>query len=147
MKGELTALVVDDSRLMRYRIMEVLEAEGFDIIDEAKNGVIAVERYRELHPGLVTMDIVMPKMHGIEALKAIFQQDPDARIIVISGLHQRSLLMEALEAGALDYLIKPFSDEELRRSVQKAMAQNNGSASGDERGPFAMHSGLSREST
>lgn len=112
-------LIADDSIVMREMITDILRDDGFEIAGEAKDGKEALKKYIELKPGLVTMDIVMPREHGIEALKSIIKYDPDARIIVVSGLHQKSLLMEALGSGARDYVIKPFDKEELLKAARK----------------------------
>ena len=113
-------LIADDSMVMRKMINDILWNDGFEIVGEAKDGGEALEMYKDLKPGLVTMDIVMPRAHGIDALKNIMEFDPDARVIVVSGLHQKSLLMEALGAGARDYVIKPFDKEELLEAARKS---------------------------
>ena len=115
-------MIADDSLVMRRRIMDVLAQDGFEVVGQAQNGEEALIRYKELGPDLVTMDIVMPKEHGINALKKILEHDPSARIIVVSGLHQKALLMEALEAGARDYVIKPFTDDELLEAARKSVS-------------------------
>jgi len=112
-------LIADDSIVMRNMINDILISDGFEVVGEAKDGKEALERYKELNPCLVTMDIVMPREHGIDALKSIVEYDPDARVIVVSGLHQKALLLEALEAGARDYVIKPFEKEELLKAARK----------------------------
>lgn len=114
-----TVLIADDSMVMRKMINDILWDDGFEIIGEAKDGGEALKMYKELKPNLVTMDIVMPREHGIDALKGIMEFDSDARVIVVSGLHQKSLLMEALGAGAKDYVIKPFDREELLVAARK----------------------------
>ncbi len=113
-------LIADDSIVMRSMIKDVLSHDGYEIVGEARDGKEAIDLYKELDPDLVTMDIVMPHEHGIDALKKIMQFDPEARIVVVSGLHQKSLLMEALEAGAKDYVIKPFTEEELLKTARKS---------------------------
>jgi two-component system chemotaxis response regulator CheY len=112
-------LIADDSIVMRNMINDILISDGFEVVGEAKDGKEALERYKELGPCLVTMDIVMPREHGIDALKNIVEFDPDARVIVVSGLHQKALLLEALEAGARDYVIKPFEKDELLKAARK----------------------------
>ena len=119
--GKKKVMIADDSLVMRRRIMDILSGDGFEIIGQAQNGEEAVTQYRLLRPDLVTMDIVMPKEHGINALKKILEHDPNAKIIIVSGLHQRALLMEALETGAKDYVIKPFTDEELLEVARKSV--------------------------
>jgi two-component system chemotaxis response regulator CheY len=115
-------LIADDSMVMRKMINDILWDDGFEVVGEAKDGGEAFEMYKELHPNLVTMDIVMPREHGIDALKSIMEFDPQARVIVVSGLHQKSLLMEALGAGARDYVIKPFDKEELLEAARKCVS-------------------------
>jgi two-component system chemotaxis response regulator CheY len=115
-----SVLIVDDSVVMRSLIGDILEKEDFSIVGQAQDGGEAVEMYRKLSPDLVTMDIVMPGGPGIDALKQIIDHDPNARVVVVSGLHQKSLLIEALEAGARDYVIKPFTDRELLEAAKKS---------------------------
>jgi two-component system chemotaxis response regulator CheY len=113
-------LIADDSIVMRNMIKDILCEDGFEVAGEAKDGGEALEMYKELTPHLVTMDIVMPREHGIDALRGIMEWDPDARVIVVSGLHQKSLLMEALGAGAKDFVIKPFDKDELLDAAKKS---------------------------
>ena len=113
-------LVVDDSMVMRTMISDVLSRHGFELVGEAQDGNEALEKYKELNPDLVTMDIVMPREHGIDALKKIFEFDKTARIVVVSGLHQKNLLMDALDAGAKDYVIKPFDEKEIVEAAKKS---------------------------
>lgn len=119
MSSKKKVLVADDSIVMRKMITDILWNDGFEVVGEAKDGGEALIKYKELNPNLVTMDIVMPREHGIDALKSIIDFDPDARVIVVSGLHQKSLLMEALGAGARDYVIKPFEKKELLEAARK----------------------------
>ena len=112
-------LIADDSVVMRKMISEILCEDGFEIAGEAKDGQEALILYKKLNPDLITLDIVMPREHGIEALKSIIEYDPEARIIIVSGLHQKLLLMEALESGARDYVVKPFDKEELLNVARK----------------------------
>jgi two-component system chemotaxis response regulator CheY len=119
MSDKKKVLIADDSIVMRNLIQDILGSDGFEIVGEAKDGGEAFTLYKKLKPSLVTMDIVMPREHGIDALKSIIQFDPDARVIVVSGLHQKTLLVEALEAGARDYVIKPFDKDELLTAARK----------------------------
>jgi two-component system chemotaxis response regulator CheY len=112
-------LIVDDSEVMRELISDILEKNGFEIAGTASNGIEALDQYSKLKPNMVTMDIVMPREHGIDAVKKIIDLDNSARIIVISGLYQKSLVVDALEAGACDYLIKPFEPNELVDALKK----------------------------
>ena len=118
-------LIVDDSQVMREMIGDILKNQGFKVIGEAKDGAEALDQYKKLKPDIVTMDVVMPKEHGIDAVKKIIAADKNARIIIISGLYQKTLVMEALEAGASDYVIKPFEPTELIAIVKKNLHQGS----------------------
>jgi two-component system chemotaxis response regulator CheY len=107
-------LIVDDTLFMRTMIREILTGSGrFDVVGEASNGREAVERFRETSPDLITMDIVMPEMDGIEATKAILREEPDARVVMCSALGQEALVIESIAAGAKDFIVKPFSAEKV----------------------------------
>jgi len=112
-------LIVDDSEVMREMIRDILKGKGFEIAGEAKDGIEALEQYKNLHPDFVTMDIVMPKENGIEAVKKIVDHDGEAYVIVISGLDQKALVIDALSAGARDYIIKPFTSTDLFDAVSR----------------------------
>jgi len=106
-------LIVDDAMFMRNMIAEIFTGkkygnEDFEVVAEAENGLEAIERFREHKPDIVTMDIVMPEMTGIEALKEIMALDPSANVVMCSALGQDSLVMEALDSGAKDFIVKPF---------------------------------------
>jgi two-component system chemotaxis response regulator CheY len=116
-------LVVDDALFMRGMIREILaRSGGFEVVGEAGDGIEAVERYLELRPELVTMDIVMPRMDGVAATREIVRHDPDATIVMCSSLGQESLVIESLNAGARDFIVKPFSTEKVLR-VLRGMAR------------------------
>ncbi|MCH2185630.1 response regulator, partial [Myxococcota bacterium] len=106
-----TVLIADDASFMRQMIREIIEPEGYEVVSEANNGVEAVERFEEFSPDIVTMDIVMPKRSGIDAVKDILVRYPTARIVMCSALGQETLVMESLEAGAMDFIVKPFKPE------------------------------------
>lgn len=112
-------LVVDDAAFMRMMIKDILVKEGY-IIHEAVNGMDAVEKYGKIKPDLVTMDITMPEMNGIEALKSILEQDPSARVLMVSAMGQQSMIVEALEVGAVDFLVKPFQPAKVLETVNKS---------------------------
>jgi|YelNatPaOPRAMG01_1025707.scaffolds.fasta_scaffold00909_23 two-component system chemotaxis response regulator CheY len=116
-----TVLIVDDALFMRMMIRDILSKDGFEVIGEAENGVEAVERYKEMRPDLVTMDIVMPEMDGIEAVRQIMKIDPNAKILMCSAMGQQPLVVEALEAGAKDFIIKPFQPSKVIEAVEKAL--------------------------
>jgi two-component system chemotaxis response regulator CheY len=116
-------LVVDDAIFMRNKIKSILEGAGYEIIGEASNGREAVERFQVLKPDLTTMDVVMPFKTGIEATKEILKLDGRAIVIMCSALGQESLVLQAIEAGAVDYLIKPFRPEDVLEVVGKALGE------------------------
>lgn len=115
-------LIVDDAVFMRNTLKEIFADEGFEVCAEAANGVEAVEKYGEHKPDLVTMDIVMPFKNGIEATREIVKQDPAAVVVICSALGQESLVMEAIEAGASDFIIKPFKADRVIQVVRKALS-------------------------
>jgi two-component system chemotaxis response regulator CheY len=116
-----SVLVVDDALFMRMMIKDILSRDGFLVVGEAENGVEAVEKYADLKPDLVTMDIVMPEMDGIEAVRNIIKMDPGARVLMCSAMGQQPLVVEALEAGARDFIIKPFQPAKVVEAVRKAL--------------------------
>ncbi|PKQ15443.1 MAG: two-component system response regulator [Actinobacteria bacterium HGW-Actinobacteria-7] len=115
-----TILVVDDAAFMRMMIRDILIKEGYTI-HEAVNGRDAVEKFAELKPDLTTMDITMPELDGISALKTIRQANPDARVLMVSAMGQQKMIVEALEAGALDFLVKPFQPTKVLETVKKCL--------------------------
>lgn len=114
-------LIVDDAAFMRKMIRDVFSTEEFEVVGEAQNGFEAIRLFRELNPDLVTMDIVMPQMGGIEATKEILAIRPGAVVIICSALGQEPLVMEAIEAGASDFIVKPFRPEDVLAVVRKVM--------------------------
>lgn len=115
-----TILVVDDAAFMRMMIRDILAKEGYTI-HEAVNGRDAIEKYAEIQPDLVTMDITMPELDGISALRAIRDSSPGARILMVSAMGQQKMIVEALEAGALDFLVKPFQPTKVLETVKKCL--------------------------
>ena len=115
----LRVMVVDDALFMRNMLKDIFLRAGHDVIAEAENGEIALDLYRELKPDLVTMDIVMPKKSGIEALQEIMASDPDACVVMVSALGQDSLILEAVEAGAKDFIVKPFKQGNVLEIVRR----------------------------
>jgi len=116
-----TVLVVDDAIFMRTMIGDILKQAGFEVVGEASSGVEAVKRYKELKPDLVTMDIVMPDMGGIDAVREIIDEDPDARILMCSAMGQQGLVVEAIQAGARDFVVKPFQPSRVIEAVQRLL--------------------------
>ncbi len=117
-----TVLIVDDAIFMRTMIGDILKQAGFEVVGEASSGVEAVEKYRELEPDLVTMDIVMPDMGGIDAVKEILSEHPDAKILMCSAMGQQALVVEAIQAGAKDFVVKPFQPSRVLEAVQRLLA-------------------------
>ena len=115
-------LVVDDAKFMRHMIKGILVGMGWEVVGEAADGRDATQKYKELSPDVVTMDIVMPDMSGIEALKEIREADADAKVVMISAIDQREPLMEALKLGAVDYIVKPFEKERVTEAMQRVVA-------------------------
>ena len=116
-----TVLICDDAIFMRTMIGDILSQAGFQIVGEAGTGVQAVEKYRELKPDLVTMDIVMPDMGGIDAVREIVGEDPSARILMCSAMGQQALVIEAIQAGARDFVVKPFQPSRVLEAVQRVL--------------------------
>jgi two-component system chemotaxis response regulator CheY len=116
-----TVLVCDDAIFMRTMITDILNQAGYDIVGEAESGAQAVQRYRELKPDLVTMDIVMPDMGGIDAVREITKDDPNAKILMCSAMGQQALVVEAIQAGAKDFVVKPFQPSRVLEAVQRVL--------------------------
>jgi len=117
-----TVLVCDDAIFMRTMIADILTQAGYRVIGEAESGVEAVRRFRELKPDLVTMDIVMPEMGGIDAVREIIKETPDARILMCSAMGQQALVVEAIQAGAKDFVVKPFQPARVLEAVQRLLS-------------------------
>ncbi len=116
-----TVLICDDALFMRTMLGNILKQAGFEVVGEAENGVEAVDRYRELRPDLVTMDIVMPDKGGIDAVREIVEADPEARILMCSAMGQQGLVVEAIQAGAKDFVVKPFQPSRVLEAVQRVL--------------------------
>ena len=114
-------LICDDAIFMRTMLADILKQAGFEVVGEADTGAKAVERYRELKPDLVTMDIVMPDMGGIDAVRAIVKEDPSAKILMCSAMGQQALVIEAIQAGARDFVVKPFQPSRVLEAVQRVL--------------------------
>ncbi len=112
-------LVVDDALLMRKMIRDVATEAGWEVAGEARDGAEAVELYQRLRPDLVTMDIVMPRMGGLEALRKIRAVDPDAQVVMVTALDQKQTLMESIRDGAIDFIVKPFERERVVSLLNK----------------------------
>ncbi len=116
-------LIVDDAAFMRMMLKNILTSNGFEIVGEAENGAQAVEKYKELKPDLVTMDITMPEMDGIAAVKEIMKIDPNARIVMVSAMGQQVMVIEAIQAGAKDFVVKPFQPDRVLEAINKALSK------------------------
>lgn len=114
-------LVCDDAIFMRTMISDILSGAGYEVVGEAETGLQAIERYRQLNPDLVTMDIVMPDMGGIDAVREIVKQDPNAKILMCSAMGQQALVVEAIQAGAKDFVVKPFQPSRVLEAVQRVL--------------------------
>jgi two-component system chemotaxis response regulator CheY len=106
---------------MRTMISDILTQAGLEVVGEADSGAQAVEKYRQLRPDLVTMDIIMPEMGGIDAVKAITEFDPEARVLMCSAMGQQALVAEAIQAGAKDFVVKPFQPSRVLEAVQRVL--------------------------
>ncbi len=115
-------LIVDDAAFMRLAIKTLLEKNGYEVIGEAENGAIGLEKYKELKPDIVTMDITMPEMTGIEALKKIKTFDPSAKVIILSAMGQESMVKEAILSGAKTFIVKPFKEEHVVQTLNKVLS-------------------------
>lgn len=115
-------LIVDDARFMRFSLRGMLEKNGFQVVGEAANGVEAIEKYLECQPDLVTMDITMPGVSGIEALKAIKVLDLQAKVVIISALGQESFVREAVVYGAKSFIVKPFKEKQVIKTLNQVLA-------------------------
>ncbi|MFJ7953719.1 response regulator [Lysinibacillus sp. NPDC096418] len=118
-----TVLVVDDTLFMRVAISNMFNEWGYDVVGNAVNGKEAVAKYRELQPDLVTMDVTMPVMNGIAAVKEIISEFPNAKIIMITALGQQKLILDAIESGAKDFITKPFEPEKLKAAADLLIGQ------------------------
>lgn len=116
-----TILVCDDAIFMRTMITDILSQAGYEVVGEASSGAQAIEQYRALKPDLVTMDIVMPDMSGIEAVRAICKEFPNAKILMCSAMGQQGLVVDAIQAGAKDFVVKPFQPSRVLEAVQRVM--------------------------
>ena len=114
-------LIVDDAAFMRMMIKDILSKNGYEVVGEAENGQKAVEKFQELKPDLTTMDITMPEMDGIEALKKIKAADANASIIMCSAMGQQAMVIEAIQSGAKDFIVKPFQADRVLEAVKKVV--------------------------
>ncbi len=116
-------LIVDDAAFIRMLLKDIVTKAGFEVVGEASNGKEAVEKYKELKPDVVTMDITMPEMNGIEAVKEIKKIDPNANIIMVSAMGQQAMVIEAIQAGAKDFIVKPFQPARVIEALKKVVGE------------------------
>jgi len=114
-------LICDDAAFMRMMIKDILTKNGYNVAGEAENGQVAVDKYSEVKPDLVMMDITMPEKDGIQALKEIKAKDPAANIIMCSAMGQQAMVIESIQAGAKDFIVKPFQADRVLEAVRKAV--------------------------
>jgi len=112
-------LIIDDAAFIRLTIKMMLENNGFEVVGEAENGLVGLKKYIELKPDVVTMDITMPEMTGIEALKLIMQYDPKAKVIMLSAMGQENLIKEAIIKGAKSFIVKPFKEDQVVQTIKQ----------------------------
>lgn len=116
-----TLVVTDDAAIIRQKVKQAARSSGWEIVGEARNGKEAVERYIELRPTAMTIDLVMPEYDGIYALREIMTLDPDAKIIVVSAIGQKSVLQDAFKLGAIDFIVKPFDKQALVKTLEQCV--------------------------
>jgi two-component system chemotaxis response regulator CheY len=114
-------LIVDDAAFMRMMVKDILTKNGFTVIGEAENGAVAVEKYMELTPDLVIMDITMPEMDGLQAVREIKKRDAKARVVMCSAMGQQAMVIDAIQSGAKDFIVKPFQADRVVEAVTKAL--------------------------
>ncbi|WP_438446904.1 response regulator [Gorillibacterium sp. sgz5001074] len=114
-------LIVDDAAFMRMMIRDILTKNGYEVCGEANDGAQAIEKYKELRPDLITMDITMPEMDGINALKEIKKIEPNAKVIMCSAMGQQAMVIDAIQAGAKDFIVKPFQPDRVIEAIKKTL--------------------------
>ncbi|MBD2845277.1 response regulator [Paenibacillus sp. IB182496] len=114
-------LIVDDAAFMRMMIRDILTKNGYEVVGEAQDGAQAVEKYKDLKPDLITMDITMPEMDGITALKEIKKMDGNAKVIMCSAMGQQAMVIDAIQAGAKDFIVKPFQADRVIEAIKKTL--------------------------
>lgn len=116
-------LIVDDAAFMRMMIKNIVVKGGYEVVGEGENGAQGVAKYKELKPDLVTMDITMPEMDGIAAVKEIMKQFPDAKVIMCSAMGQQAMVIDAIQAGAKDFIVKPFQPDRVLEAIGKVIGK------------------------
>ncbi len=118
-----TVLIADDADFMRVMLKDIIEDLGLEVVGEASDGAQAFAQFTQLRPDLVLLDIMMPRTDGIEALKAILAEDPDAKVIMISALGQKDKVLESIQAGAKDFVVKPFDQDRVQATIDQLLAK------------------------
>ena len=116
-------LIVDDAAFMRMMIRDILSKNGYEVCGEANDGAQAIEKFKELKPDLITMDITMPEMDGIHALKEIKKIEPNAKVIMCSAMGQQAMVIDAIQAGAKDFIVKPFQADRVIEAIKKTLVK------------------------
>jgi len=116
-------LIADDASFMRLMLKNILEGAGYEVVGEAGNGKEAIQKYRELKPDMLISDMVMPEMGGIDVLKEVLAEFPDANVLICSAIGQQALVIEAIQAGAKDYIVKPFEQSNVLETVAKIIGK------------------------
>ena len=116
-------LIVDDAAFMRMMLKDILTKNGYNVVGEAENGKVALSKYAELKPDLVTMDITMPEMDGIAALKELKKTDANAKVVMCSAMGQQAMVIDAIQSGARDFIVKPFQPDRVMDAVRKVLGQ------------------------
>lgn len=116
-----TGLIVDDAAIMRIRLREILDSD-YAIVAEAGDGEEAIEKYQEFSPDFVTLDITMPRTNGLDALKRLMERDANARVVIVSAVGQKRIVIEALKMGAVDFIIKPFEKERVLKAIERVVS-------------------------
>ncbi|WP_239617019.1 response regulator [Cohnella mopanensis] len=114
-------LIVDDAAFMRMMIRDILTKNGYEVVGEAQDGAQAIEKFKEVNPDLITMDITMPEMDGIAALKEIRKLDSNAKVIMCSAMGQQAMVIDAIQAGAKDFIVKPFQADRVIEAIKKTL--------------------------
>ena len=114
-------LIVDDAIFMRMKLKDILESNGYEVVAEAQNGAEAIEKFKSERPDLVTMDITMPEMDGIEALRGIKAINSQAKVVMCSAMGQQAMVMESIQSGAVDFIVKPFDSDRVIQSLNKVV--------------------------
>lgn len=115
-------LIIDDAAFMRLSLKSMLERNGFEVVGEAENGEIGVVKYKEVSPDIVTMDVTMPKMDGVQTLKLIKEYDPKARVVMVTAMGQEQIVKQAVLSGAKSFIVKPFKEDRLVETLKKVLS-------------------------